>query len=57
MATNKNMNVHEALEYLEDLEVSTEEESDGKEFSPRGNFFISPPLNVNGKDTDEDSGD
>ena len=52
------MNVHDALEYLETLEVSSDDETaDEVDFVSRENLFILPPAQVDGRDTDEDSGD
>ena len=58
MAAKRTMNVHDALEYLENLEVSSDDETDDEDnFVSRGNLFILPPAQVDGRDTDEDSGD
>ena len=58
MATTRKMSVHEALEYLEGLEVSSDDESGkGDEFIYRGTITISPPITIEGRETDEESGD
>ena len=58
MAAKRTMNVHNALENLESLEVSSDDQTDDKvDFVSRGNLFILPPTQVDGRDTDEDSGD
>ena len=52
------MNVHEALEYLENLDVSSEDDlPDAEDFISRGRFAILPPNDKRDRDTDEDSGD
>ena len=47
------MNLAEALQYLEDLEVSDSSEND-LEITK---IFIQPPLDSNGNNSDIDSGD
>ena len=52
------MNLHEALEYLENLDVSSEDDlPDAEDFISRGRFAILPPNDKRDRDTDEDSGD
>ena len=52
------MDVHEALEYLENLDVSSEDDlSHAEDFISRGRFAILPPNVESDRDTDEDSGD
>ena len=52
------MNVHEAREYLENLDVSSEDElPHAEDFISRGRFAILPPNDERDRDTDEDSGD
>ena len=51
------MNVHEALEYLENLEVSLEDAYEDADFIWRGRLVILPPNDQGDRDTDEDSGD
>ena len=52
------MNVHEGLEYLENLDVSSKEDlSDGGDFISRGRLVILPPTDEADRDTNEDSGD
>ena len=52
------MNVHEALEYLEHLDVSSEDDlSDDKDFISRERLVILLPSDEGDRDTDEDSGD
>ena len=52
------MNVREALEYLENLEVSSEDDSsDDEDFISRGILVIFPLNDEGDRDTDEDSGD
>ena len=44
MAAKKLMHVHQALEYLENLDVSSEDDlSDNEDFISRGRFVILPP--------------
>ena len=44
MAAKKLMNVHQALEYLENLDVSSEDDlSDNVDFISRGRLVILPP--------------
>ena len=57
MAAKKLMNVHEALEYLENLDVSSEDDlSDDEDFISREKLVILPPNDEGDRDTDEDSG-
>ena len=57
MAVKKLMNVHEALKYLENLDVSSEDDlSDDEDFISRGRLFILPPNNEGDSDTDDDLG-
>ena len=51
------MNVHEALEYFENLEVSLEDAYEDEDFMSRGRLVILPPNDQGDRDTDEDSGD
>ena len=52
------LNVHEALKYLEDLEVSSSDELDfSDKFVSEGRLVIVPHSNVEGRETDEDSGE
>ena len=52
------MNVHKALEYLENLDVSSENDiSDDESFISKGRLVILPPNDKGDRDTDEDSGD
>ena len=58
MAAKKLMNVHEALEYSENLDVSSENDLyDNEDFISRGRLIILPPNEQDDRDTDEDSGD
>ena len=58
MAAKKLVNVHEALEYLENLDGSLENDlSDDEDFISRGRLAILPPNDEGDRDTDEDSGD
>ena len=58
MADKKLMNVHEALEYLENLDVSSENDSsDDEYFISRERLVILPPNDEDDRDTDEDSGE
>ena len=58
MTAKKLMNVHEALEYLENLDVSSEDVlSDEEDFISRGKLVILPQNDEGDRDTDEDSGD
>ena len=44
MAAKKLMNVHQALEYLENLDVSSVDDlSDNEDFISRGRLVILPP--------------
>ena len=52
------MNIHEALEYLEHLDVSSEDDlSDDKDFISRERLVILLPSDEGDRDTDDDSGD
>ena len=52
------MNLAEALQYLEDLEVSDSSENDLEmEHQDITKIFIQPPLDSNGNNSDIDSGD
>ena len=58
MADKKLMNVHEALEYLENLDVSSENDSsDDEYFISRERLATLPPNDEGDRNTDEDSGD
>ena len=58
MAANRLMNVHEALEYLENLDESSEDDlSDYEDFISRGTLVILPPNGKGDRNIDEDSGD
>ena len=58
MAAKTLMNVHEVLEYLENLDVfSVDDLSDNDDFISRGRLVILPPNNKGDRDTNEDSGD
>ena len=58
MAAKKMMNVNEALEYLENLDVSLEDDlSDDGDLISRGRLVILPPNNEGYRNTDEDSED
>ena len=58
MAAKTLMNVHEALEYLENLDVfSVDDLSGNDDFISRGRSVILPPNNKGDRDTNEDSGD
>ena len=58
MAAKRTLNVHEGLEYLEDLEVLSSDESDFKdEFVSEGRLVIIPSSYVEGRETDKDSGE
>ena len=58
MAAKKLMNVHEALEYLENLDVFSENDLSGNEdFISKGRLVILPPNNKGDRDTNENSGD
>ena len=58
MAATKLMNVHEALEYLENLDVFSEDDlSDDDDFISRGRLVILPSKDEGDRDTNEDSGD
>ena len=58
MTLKKLVNIHEALDYLENLDVSSEDElSDDKDLMSRVRLVILPPKDDNDRDNDEDSGD
>ena len=58
MTLKKLVNVHEALDYLENLDVSSEDDlSDDEDLMSRRRFVILPPKDDNDRDNDEDSGD
>ena len=58
MAAKITLNVHDVLEYLEDLEVSSSDESDFEDqIVSEGRLVIVPPFNVEGLETDKDSGE
>ena len=58
MAAKTLMNVHEVLEYLENLDVfSVDDLSDNDDFISRGRLVILPPNSKGDRDTNEDSGD
>ena len=58
MAPKMLKNVLEALEYLENLDVSSENDlSDDEDFTSRGRLVMLPPNDESDRDTDEDSGD
>ena len=54
----KLMNVHEAIEYFENLDVSSVNDlSEDEDFISRGRLIILPPNNKGDRDIDVDSGD
>lgn len=58
MATKRKINLNWALEYLENLDVSSENsggDDDGEDFISKGKLVIVQPTTVRDKDTDEDS--
>ena len=58
MAANRLMNVYEALEYLENLDESSEDDlSEDEGFISRGRLVILPPNGKGDRNIDEDSGD
>ena len=58
MAAKKLMNVHDTLEFFENLDVSSEDNlSDNEDFISRGRLFILPLNDEGDRDADEDSGD
>ena len=58
MAPKRTLNIYEALQYLENLEVSSPDESDFEDgFVLEGRLVIVPPSNVEGRETDKDSGE
>ena len=58
MATKNLMNVYEALEYVENVDVSSEDDlSDDEDFISKGRLIILHPNDEDDRDTDEDSGD
>ena len=56
MAAKKLMNVNEALEYLENLDVSSEDNLSEEDFFSMGWMVILPTNDKGDRDTDEDSG-
>ena len=57
MAANRLMDVHEALEYLENLDESSEDDlSDDEDFISRGTLVILLPNSKGDRNIDEDSG-
>ena len=57
MAAKRTLNIHEALDYLEDLEVSPSDESDFEdEFVLESRLAIAPSSNVKERETNKDSG-
>ena len=53
MVAKKLMNVHEALEYLKNLDVSSDDDlSDNEDFISRGRLVILPLNNEGDRDTD-----
>ena len=58
MAIKRTLNVHKVHKYLEDLEVSSSNESDFEdEFVSEFRLVIVPPSNIERHETDEDSGE
>ena len=58
MAAKNLRNVYEFLEYLENLDVSSEDDSsDGEDFILSERLVIWPPNDEGDSDTDKDSGD
>ena len=58
MIAKKLRNGHEALEYLENLNVSSEDNLfDDENFISRGKLVILPPNDEGDRDSNEDSGD
>ena len=58
MATKNLMNVYETLEYVENVDVSSEDDlSDDEDFISKGRLIILHPNDEDDRDTDEDSGD
>ena len=58
MAAKRVLNALEPLKYLEDLKVSSSDESDFQdEFVSQGRLALVPTSNVEGRETDEDSGE
>ena len=58
MATKRKINLNWALEYLENLDVSSENsggDGDGEDFLSKGKLVIVQPTTVRDQDTDEDS--
>lgn len=58
MATKRKINLNWALEYLENLDISSENsggDGDGEDFISKGKLVIVQPTIVRDKDTDEDS--
>ena len=58
MGTKKLINVHEPLEYLENLDMFSEDDlSENEDFISRVKLLILTLNNDGDRDTDEDSGD
>ena len=58
MATKRKINLNWPLEYLENLDISSENsggDGDGEDFISKGKLVIVQPTIVRDKDTDEDS--
>ena len=50
----RTFNVHEALEYLKDLEVSSSDDSNFEDvFTTESRLVIGPPSNVTGRESDK----
>ena len=56
MPAEKLMNIHDALEYLDNLDVSSEDNL-SEDFISRGRLVVLPPNDYSDRDTDENSGD
>ena len=56
MHAEKLMNIHEALECLDNLDVSSEDNL-SEDFISRGRLVVLPPNDYGDRDTDENSGD
>ena len=56
MPAEKLMNIHEALEYLDNLDVSSEDNL-SEDFISRRRLVVLPPNDYGDRDTDENSGD
>ena len=58
MTTKRTLNVHEALKYLENLEILSSDEPDfWDEFVSEGRLVIVPPSNIKEREIAEDSGE